>query len=219
MYNDIGKKIKYLAILNAVAGTVGSLIGGILIINSAYGMIPLFDSSSMGDTISIAGWLVIIGGSILSWISSWLLYGFGELIERTVHNEENTRKLYQAFINKNNLPTVNNQAKPAASVEKNSDAADGEKHSEPAYSELDSIKRVGPTFSNGDNVIVCGEKYVYVARLGIMRSLDNEKKFIYKDKCYEAESGRNYYNPQLDICFDYKFRVYRQNPIEYIELG
>ncbi|MEG0268745.1 MAG: hypothetical protein RR821_00710, partial [Clostridia bacterium] len=48
----------------------------------------MFFGQSEGDPISMAtrivlGICIMLGGSALAWISSWLVYGFGELIENT----------------------------------------------------------------------------------------------------------------------------------------
>ena len=68
MYDYIGSKIKGLAQAMAFIGIFSSVIGGIvLIIKGFFGY----------------GLLTIVVGALISWISTWLLYGFGELIETT----------------------------------------------------------------------------------------------------------------------------------------
>ena len=77
MYKNIGNKIRVLAKVFFAVGLLGSIIGG-------YGIIELggyFDefkefSKSLGRS-------VIFFGSLISWISTWVLYGFGELIQKT----------------------------------------------------------------------------------------------------------------------------------------
>ena len=44
------------------------------------------------DDLMIYGVITIIVGPLAAWVSSWLLYGFGELIEKTTEIAENTRK-------------------------------------------------------------------------------------------------------------------------------
>lgn len=75
MFHNIGRKIKGLAIVFAMLGMVASIVEGIqLIENTAY------DDNGMWI---IIGFVVIIGGSVLSWISAFILYGFGELVDNS----------------------------------------------------------------------------------------------------------------------------------------
>ena len=79
MYTNIGAKIKVLAKVLAWIGIIGSAIYGGFIIGTA--------ESFYGILIGIA--YIVIGG-VASWISSWVLYGFGELIEKTTEIADNT---------------------------------------------------------------------------------------------------------------------------------
>lgn len=68
MYKEIGKKIKGVATLMCVLGFMTSVvIGGVIIAN--------------GSEAAVLGLVVIVMGSALSWLSGFLLYGFGELID------------------------------------------------------------------------------------------------------------------------------------------
>ena len=69
MFNFIGGKIKALAKVVCWLGIIGSVITGI-------GMM-----ASSRESEIILGILVIILGSLISWIGSFFTYGFGELIE------------------------------------------------------------------------------------------------------------------------------------------
>lgn len=77
MFDNIGSKIKTVAATIAWLGIVGSIIIGIIIIAEAN------DSYYPSATETLRGWLVIIVGSLSSWVSSFTLYGFGQLIENT----------------------------------------------------------------------------------------------------------------------------------------
>jgi hypothetical protein len=84
MWDNIGGKIKRLSKFSAWLGIIGSIIGGIVLF-------------VMGSRMQYGGGLffgyglaVIIFGSLLSWISAWLTYGFGELIEKATEIEKNT---------------------------------------------------------------------------------------------------------------------------------
>jgi len=78
MYSNIGSKIKGLAVVSAWVGIIASVIIGILIIQGSFS--PYFNTIAKG-TVGFIGFLVIICGSLSSWVFSWVLYGFGDLIE------------------------------------------------------------------------------------------------------------------------------------------
>ena len=80
MFNNIGEKIKTLAIIITILGIVASVISGIAFIVSS--IVDSYDVSRLAAGI-ILGVLTMVVGSLLSWISSFLLYGFGELIENS----------------------------------------------------------------------------------------------------------------------------------------
>lgn len=67
MFDNISDKMKSAATALAVLGIIGSIIVGIVMIAES----PL------------VGLLVIVIGSLSSWVSSFTLYGFGQLIENT----------------------------------------------------------------------------------------------------------------------------------------
>ncbi len=78
MYNNIGKKIKFIAQLIGAIGILAAILIGI----------TLYSNTKNGIFI-----LVIIGGSLVAWISTWLLYGFGEIIDKLCAIEQNTRDI------------------------------------------------------------------------------------------------------------------------------
>ena len=76
MFDNISDKMKSAATALAILGIIGSIIVGIVMIAKA--------EDSYYPEIGIwSGWLVIIVGSLSSWVSSFTLYGFGQLIENT----------------------------------------------------------------------------------------------------------------------------------------
>ena len=77
MFDNIGGKIKTVAATIAWLGIIGSIIIGIIIIAEAN---DSYYPSAMG---TLGGWLVMIVGSLSSWVSSFTLYGLGQLIENT----------------------------------------------------------------------------------------------------------------------------------------
>ncbi len=96
LYEDIGGKIKGLARWMFYLGAAVSALTGL-------NAIARGDDS--GDSLTMLFGLVIIaGGVFLSWVGSWLLYGFGELIDNSAsikriatRIEENTRPEEKPF--------------------------------------------------------------------------------------------------------------------------
>lgn len=72
MFNNIGNKIKTYAEVVSWIGIIASIITGIVIMIT----IATFEAIFLGL-------LICIIGSLACWISSFVLYGFGQLIENT----------------------------------------------------------------------------------------------------------------------------------------
>lgn len=87
MFNNIGRKLKGLAIVMFILGTVGVLVGYLFLLGSA------MRNSSDGVIITLIIGLII--GLIASWVSSWQLYAFGELVEKTTVIASNVSALYK----------------------------------------------------------------------------------------------------------------------------
>ncbi len=77
MYDEIGKKIKRLAIATFIVEAIAAIITGIVLITEYVDLWIVL--------------LVFILGPIVAWVSSWLLYGFGEIIDRLCSIDRNTR--------------------------------------------------------------------------------------------------------------------------------
>ena len=75
-FQNIGGKIKTLAVIVSIVGVVASVIFCIMALTENAGI----------------GLLIAIVGSLVSWISSFFTYGFGELIEKTTEIAKNTKK-------------------------------------------------------------------------------------------------------------------------------
>lgn len=104
MWDNIGEKIKALAKVIAWVGIIGSIISGIV----------LFKISSIGGGLYVGlGFAAIIGGSLISWISSWFMYGFGELlynseiIKYNTSKSENKTNHVSSGLNLSNVPVIN----------------------------------------------------------------------------------------------------------------
>lgn len=80
MYENIGKKIKGLAKAIFIVEAIGAIIAGICLL------------ATDGDLI-LAGLLTLFCGPIVAWVSSWILYAFGELVEAARDNENNTKQI------------------------------------------------------------------------------------------------------------------------------
>lgn len=74
MFNNIGRKIKFLAETLAWFGIFLCVITGIIVI--ARGI--QYESSLIG-----LGICIMMIGPIICWILSWPLYGYGQLIENS----------------------------------------------------------------------------------------------------------------------------------------
>lgn len=87
MYDNIGGKIKGLTKWVCIIGSIIMAISGIVCMGQGEDFIPV-------------GILLLILGPVLCWISSWILYGFGELIEKISNIEramsENGKSQVQA---------------------------------------------------------------------------------------------------------------------------
>ena len=70
MFDNIGGKIKALAQVVTWIGIIASIISGIAII-------------SIDDEMIFVGLMVMIFGALSSWASSFVLYGFGQLVENS----------------------------------------------------------------------------------------------------------------------------------------
>ena len=77
MFDNIGGKIKTVATAFTFIGIAVSLIAGLV----------LFGFEKVGS-----GILVILFGSLFSWLGSLTWYGFGEIIELMQENANNTKK-------------------------------------------------------------------------------------------------------------------------------
>ena len=104
MWDNIGEKIKLLAKIIAWVGIISSVIGGSRLISQGFDM---NQSGRGGELFIFLGIASLIGGSIISWISSFFMYGFGELIKKTAAIEQNTRNGTSPDIVQNNAQFSN----------------------------------------------------------------------------------------------------------------
>ena len=81
LYGNIGKKIKLLAKVSAVLVTLMFFIIGAVVIGSSYG----------DGGLILLGVLFMILSPIVGWLSSLIIYAFGELVDKVCDIEKNTR--------------------------------------------------------------------------------------------------------------------------------
>lgn len=93
MFNNIGHKIQVLAKVLCWIGIICWVITGIALMaggsSMTYQLNGAYVRASNGSSI-VAGILTIVFGVLLSWIGSFLLYGFGQLVEDTHAIRANT---------------------------------------------------------------------------------------------------------------------------------
>lgn len=78
MYSNIGKKIKVLTVIITIILMLGALGTG------AYFIVEGMDYFDYGgDYFVYIGIAIAVGGPILAWIMSFVMYGFGQLIDNT----------------------------------------------------------------------------------------------------------------------------------------
>lgn len=75
MFNNIGKKIKGFAVFVAIVGMIIPILGGLGFI--------IAGAASNNIALPLLGILIAVVGSIMSWMSTWLLYGYGEIVDKT----------------------------------------------------------------------------------------------------------------------------------------
>lgn len=77
MYENIGKKIKVLAKVFAIIEAAAAVIAGM--------------SMMTDDDTAFIGFLLMLIGPVIAWVSSWVLYAFGEGVDKLCDIERNTR--------------------------------------------------------------------------------------------------------------------------------
>ena len=97
LYTNIGMKIKRLAIILFIVGTVLSIITGVLLLIDDL----MLDGSMFGGELWWLGLLLMVFGPLVSLLCTWLLYGYGELIDKTCDNTRISARAYILNLQKN----------------------------------------------------------------------------------------------------------------------
>ena len=79
MFSNIGGKIKGLVVIIFIIEVIICIIAGCVMISTG------------DDGFAFLGLIVMILGTLIAWISSWVLYGYGEIIVKLTEIERNTR--------------------------------------------------------------------------------------------------------------------------------
>ncbi len=91
MFNNIGRKIKTLAKVLCWLGIIASVISGIVMVFTGVAVNSTSVVRGYGATADelsgtaavIGGIVMMVVGSLVSWIGSFCMYGFGQLVENS----------------------------------------------------------------------------------------------------------------------------------------
>ena len=81
MYKNIGKKIKAFAVIVTVILMLASVVGGLILIVQGIDIVDYHEET--GLSLILFGIASIIVGCLVAWISSFVLYGYGQLVDNT----------------------------------------------------------------------------------------------------------------------------------------
>lgn len=125
MFDNIGGKIKTLAAVTCGLGIIASIIGAI----------ALWIQDSSYNPTAFTGVLVLVLGSLASWIGSFFTYGFGELIENTTRIHEDNLELQKILtLIKNKSGEIDLQEDEASAISDNCEekkTSDSKQENEP----------------------------------------------------------------------------------------
>ena len=89
MFSNIGRKIKITAKVFCWIGIIISVAGGVGMIVAGFSGMWTY----AGSIVTILGGIgTALLGSLLSWVGSFFMVGFGELVENSAEIAANTRK-------------------------------------------------------------------------------------------------------------------------------
>lgn len=103
MFKNIGKKIRVLAMVLCWIGIAFSVLAGVVFILSGAGVIEklpiqVTGGADIGTMLIVFGVVSILLGSLMSWVGSFLLYGFGKLVEETEANGARLEQLQNTLV-------------------------------------------------------------------------------------------------------------------------
>ena len=92
MFSNIGKKIQTLGKIVCWLGIITFVLLGLMIAVGGY-TVSDYGTHVDGAAAVVVGILVIIIGSVASWVSSFTLIGFGKLVETNEQIAANTARI------------------------------------------------------------------------------------------------------------------------------
>ena len=87
IYSNIGNKIKRLTVWTFFVEVVVLIILGIFLLTKE---------------LYLLSFLAAVVAPVILWISTWFLYAFGQLVQKTCENEQNTHSILEILTYKNN---------------------------------------------------------------------------------------------------------------------
>ena len=105
LYADIGSKLKRLAFVTCIVEAIGAVVSGIVL---------LVDEQWWGIAL-------IFLGPIVAWVTTWILYAFGELVDKTCSIDQSLKKGSIALQSDGSNPSAPAEQRVQATQKKQSD--------------------------------------------------------------------------------------------------
>lgn len=105
MFKNIGKKIKTLAKVVCWLGIIGGIISGLSLIAvgaAGSGIIVNANGSASfvgGMALIIAGVILLVLLPLLAWVSSFMLYGFGDMVDNVSELKQSNEEMLNRVSN------------------------------------------------------------------------------------------------------------------------
>lgn len=90
MFTNIGGKIQVLGKVLCWIGIAVCILSGILFIAGGSAVSEYYNASNVSSVVT--GILVMVIGSLVSWVSSFMMIGFGKIVECAEQIATNTKK-------------------------------------------------------------------------------------------------------------------------------
>lgn len=136
MFDNIGGKIKGLAKVLCLVGIAVSAIGAI----------ALWCANSYYQSTIVPGFIVLIVGSVGSWLSSLFTYGFGELIDRvtSIDEKQASQRIYLQTLSESHSTIIHSLSLLTEHIKQAIKESTGTKTTTNSFSvsELQSLKKM-----------------------------------------------------------------------------
>ena len=172
MFENIGGKIKGLAKFVCWAGIIISVIAGIVMIVQGSEINNSYYSRGAGTSLIVGGLMTMIIGSLLSWLGSLTLYGFGELVENSTNCASTLEKQKR---------TIDDIKDRISEIEKKQPEKNEPQEEKPVLPPRPT--EPGPDTDESDWKLSEDGKFVFCPKCGVRYSLDYMK---YRDSCKEC---------------------------------